>query len=184
MKTENPDRHLTNSGTLYITFVLTTKYPAEGNFISPFLEHPPDLSWIINVYFGWRSAYSWWSCFFIENFYMFKDVVMKQTCLLPLIHAFFKTACTCGANLLPNGIIESPTRQSCIGIMLNFSEVVQVLMQVGGSLDHYSHQDRLNGIGGAYVVTLLAPHLIWQNAIANAGTGKCWHAHTPPSRKV
>lgn len=59
MKTENPDRHLTNSGTLYITFVLTTKYPAGCNIISLFLEHPPDLSCIINVYFGCRSAYSW-----------------------------------------------------------------------------------------------------------------------------
>lgn len=59
MKTENPDRHLTNSGTLYITFVLTTKYPAGCNIISLFLEHPPDLSCIINVYFGWRSVYSW-----------------------------------------------------------------------------------------------------------------------------
>lgn len=68
MKTENPDRHLTNSGTLYITFVFTTKYPAEGNFISSFLEHPLDLSWIINVYFSERSAYSWCHCYMVVTF--------------------------------------------------------------------------------------------------------------------
>lgn len=33
MKTENPDRHLTNSAVLYITFVLTTKCPAGCNII-------------------------------------------------------------------------------------------------------------------------------------------------------
>lgn len=64
MKTENPDRHLTNSGTLYITFVLTTKYPAGCNIISLFLEHPPGLSCIINVYFGRRSVYSWFFSIF------------------------------------------------------------------------------------------------------------------------